>query len=270
MKNNIKLIAFDLDGTLLNEKSKITSFTQETLKKIVNKNIKIAIATGRHFLDVKNIKENLGLDFYLITSNGARVHNQKYQQIHANDIENNLLNDIVKLNLDEKYDSRINLYYQDSWQVGSVNKIFQEHAKKISINYKVFDKNNLQKDSVKKIFYVGNYHKLLKMQEELKDHFVNQIELTFSSLDCLEIMAKGTSKANGLDIILKLENFGFENTMAFGDGLNDYQMLKSVQKALIMDNADPLLKKNLDQVEVIKSNKEDGVAQYLKKYFLFK
>jgi HAD superfamily hydrolase (TIGR01484 family) len=68
------VIATDLDGTLLHSDHTLDPFTAETVRTLAARGIEIIIATGRHYRDVAGIRDLLGVDAYLITSNGARVH----------------------------------------------------------------------------------------------------------------------------------------------------------------------------------------------------
>ena len=71
-----KAIVCDLDGTLLNPEHTISKNTIDTIKKITDQGVKFFIATGRHHADALRFKDMLGLDSYLISSNGARIHDE--------------------------------------------------------------------------------------------------------------------------------------------------------------------------------------------------
>ena len=72
-----KVVVSDLDGTLLNGQHQISPRTRDTLHRLVDQGIKFVVATGRHHVDVRSIRDALGLDIYLITSNGAVVHDKQ-------------------------------------------------------------------------------------------------------------------------------------------------------------------------------------------------
>ena len=72
-----KVVVSDLDGTLLNGQHQISSRTRDTLHRLVDQGVKFVVATGRHHVDVRSIRDALGLDIYLITSNGAVVHDKQ-------------------------------------------------------------------------------------------------------------------------------------------------------------------------------------------------
>ena len=81
-------------------------------------------------------------------------------------------------------------------------------------------------------------------------------------------MAKNVTKGEAVKNIMEKLNISLENTMAFGDGLNDYEMLSEVGKGLLMGNCAERLREKLPNNEVIGKNTENGVAKYLKEIFL--
>ncbi|MGL5089125.1 MAG: HAD family hydrolase, partial [Cetobacterium sp.] len=76
------------------------------------------------------------------------------------------------------------------------------------------------------------------------------------------------SKATAIEEVLKREGIKIEDTIAFGDGLNDLEMLSSVGRGFIMGNGSTRLKELLPKNEIIKANSENGVARKLKELFL--
>lgn len=78
-----QVVASDLDGTLLSPDHFLTPYAKETLKLLTARGINFVFATGRHYIDVGQIRDNLGIRSYMITSNGARVHDSDGQQIFA-------------------------------------------------------------------------------------------------------------------------------------------------------------------------------------------
>lgn len=69
-----QVVASDLDGTLLSPDHTLSPYAKETLKLLTARGINFVFATGRHHVDVGQIRDNLEIKSYMITSNGARVH----------------------------------------------------------------------------------------------------------------------------------------------------------------------------------------------------
>lgn len=261
-------IVCDLDGTLLNEKHQLSDETKEVIKKVKDTGKKIFIATGRHHLDALAIKKQLGLDSYLISSNGARIHNENNEIIFKGDIPKELSNEIFDLNINEEIYK--NIYKDDFWFSEKPLDEAHEYHKESGFTYSVRKFSELKNSEVIKFFYINEDEKLIRnLENEINEKFRNRINLTLSLPICLEIMNKGISKGNAIkDILLPKFKITPEEVISFGDGLNDYEMLDIVGEGLLMGNCNPRLKELLPNNKVIGRNDEDGVAEYLKKVFL--
>ena len=77
----MKIIVSDLDGTLLDENSKITDYTRETIKKLNRLGVEIIIATGRGEASAIRFKNQLGIDTYIICNNGANIYDKDENMI---------------------------------------------------------------------------------------------------------------------------------------------------------------------------------------------
>jgi hydroxymethylpyrimidine pyrophosphatase-like HAD family hydrolase len=81
-------------------------------------------------------------------------------------------------------------------------------------------------------------------------------------------MDKSIDKSIGIQKVLEIEGFNLEESISFGDGFNDVQMLSATGKSLIMGNAPQTLKDTLPNLEIIETNAKDGVAKYLTEMLL--
>lgn len=80
-------------------------------------------------------------------------------------------------------------------------------------------------------------------------------------------MNKGVSKANALEELVERRGYALKDCLVFGDGMNDFEMLKQAGKGCVMGNADPRLKEALPNNEVIGFNKDEAVARYIRQVF---
>lgn len=262
-----KAIICDLDGTLLNEKHTISNETKNTIKQILQSGVKFIIATGRHHNDAKTFKNMLGLDSFLITSNGAKVHDYNDNEI----ISHNIPPDVAKMVLNYKYDSCLhkNVYIDEDWFVEKPCLSAMEFHKESGFKHKIATLDSLIGKSITKFFVMSdNYNSIINLENSLNEQFGDSLNVTLSIESCLEIMNKGVSKATAIAEVLKKEGIKLEESIAFGDGLNDYEMLSIVGKSFIMGNGSPRLKASLPNIEIIDSNTNNGVAKKLKEIFL--
>lgn len=263
-----RAVISDLDGTLLNANHMIGQFTIETLEKLAKHNIDIILATGRNYIDVSSILTKINTNHaVMITSNGARVHNLQGERLLANNVPEQIALEIMQLPFDQE-NVCFNTYQDDGWfinkDVPQLSKFHQDSG----FQYQVVDFKKHHASGVEKLFFIGRTPQdLLAIEHQLENQFHDQITLTYSLPNCLEIMNKNVSKATALLEVLAKRDYGVEQCIAFGDGMNDLEVLSIVKKGCIMHNADQRLKSHLPQLEQIGSNQHEAVASYLRAIF---
>jgi Cof subfamily protein (haloacid dehalogenase superfamily) len=262
-----KAIISDLDGTLLNSNHTVSEYTCATIRDLTDKGVNFFIATGRHYSDIVHLREKLNLDTFFISSNGARVHDFKGNVVIKHDIEGETVRELLGMSIDKSI--HVNIYTNDKWLVSRENELVSNFHSNSGFFYNLVDFNKLEDYEAMKIFYVcEDEETLVKLGESIQQKFEGKVDVTFSAPKCLEIMKKGISKGTTISDIFAREGICLEDTLAFGDGFNDYEMLKLVGKGLIMGNAHKKLKEALPENEIIGTNDDHSVAKYLKKIFL--
>ena len=123
------------------------------------------------------------------------------------------------------------------------------------------------RDTEKVFFIARTPADLVELEHQLRDRFGAQTSITYSTPSCLEVMNKNVSKATALAQVVQARDYGLQDCIAFGDGMNDVEMLSEVGKGYIMGNADPHLIKNCPQLETIGRNTHEAVAAYLRAIF---
>lgn len=258
------VVVSDLDGTLLNKNHQLSSRTKEVVKRLSAKGVKFVFATGRHFLDVDKLRSDLGIEMYLITSNGARVHNMEGEKIIEHNIDEELVPKILSYRHQLRDKARGNVYQEDNWFIEEeLPELLEFHAHS-RFKYQVSDFENVPSEQVQKVFFVAREHEHLKpLSDELAEKYGDRLSLTYSMPHCFEIMGKGISKASALEEVLKLKGFDFKDAIAFGDGMNDVEMLNAVGRGVLMGNADERLIQALPDNEQTGFCNDDAVANYL-------
>lgn len=259
---NIKVVVSDLDGTLLNPQHKISDYTKSIFQELHNQNYLIVVATGRHHLDAMAIIETLEVPVYLVSSNGARIHSPEKEELFSF----NLNSDIVKAALSVDIDPEITvvLFKENVWQTNKLSEKLNAFQSELKYHPELVDYKTLEDFGAIKIFFAhDNHEKLVKLKDAVLVNSSEHLHHAFSLPTCLEFMDKSVDKAVAIMKVLEKEGFTAEEAVSFGDGFNDVQMLSSTGKGLIMGNAPVLLKETLPNLEVIKTNAEDGVAKYI-------
>lgn len=266
---NIKVVVSDLDGTLLNTQHKISDYTKSIFQELHNQNYLIVVATGRHHLDAMAIIEKLEIPVYLVSSNGARIHSPEKEELFSF----NLDSDVVKAALNVEIDPEITvvLFKENVWQTNKVSEKLNAFQEKLNYRPELVDYKKLEDFGAIKIFFsCDNHEKLVKLKDDILANSSEHLHHAFSLPTCLEFMDKSIDKAVAIETVLEKEGFTLEQVVSFGDGFNDVQMLSASGKGLIMGNAPTLLKETLPELEVIKTNAEDGVARYISSKILNK
>jgi Cof subfamily protein (haloacid dehalogenase superfamily) len=267
MKDRFKVIISDLDGTLLNSDHQISEYTKTVFKQLHDQNYLIIIATGRHHLDAIPLLEKLGCPFYLVTSNGARIHSPTQELIYSFDIKSESIKSI--LDLDIHHDFTTVLFKEHLWVTNQEDRRLNSFQVEMNYPYEIVDYSVLEDFSAIKIFFTHDDHlKLVELKDKIMKDHSDEFHYAFSLPFCLEFMDKSVDKSVAISKILEIEDFSFEQSIAFGDGFNDERMLLSAGKALVMENAVDSFKNKLSQLEVISSSHNDGVANYLSEILL--
>ncbi|EJL67167.1 Cof-type HAD-IIB family hydrolase [Flavobacterium sp. CF136] len=259
---NIKVVVSDLDGTLLNPQHRISDYTKSIFQELHNQNYLIVVATGRHHLDAMAIIETLEVPVYLVSSNGARIHSPEKEELFSF----NLNSDIVKTALSVDIDPEITvvLFKENVWLTNKLSEKLNAFQSELKYHPELVDYKTLEDFGAIKIFFAhDNHEKLVKLKDAVLVNSSEHLHHAFSLPTCLEFMDKSVDKAVAIMKVLEKEGFTTEEAVSFGDGFNDVQMLSSTGKGLIMGNAPVLLKETLPNLEVIKTNAEDGVAKYI-------
>jgi len=256
-----KVIVSDLDGTLLNAQHRISDYTEDLIRFVLSKGIPFIIATGRHYRDVVGLTQNLGESLCTITSNGARAHDGFGKLLYQQNMTSVEAKEI--LTIAAGFNVHQNVYDGDRWLVEQPDLgLLAMHPSGFA--YEEVKLLSEPLDNVAKTFFVGDTEVLQQLRLALIARFGVDLNLVFSLDNVLEVMAQGVSKGRALESILAGQNMDNTDSIAFGDGMNDLEMLRWVAQPVLMANAQEALKESLSGYQLAGLNAEDGVARYLK------
>ncbi len=262
------VVASDLDGTLLSPAHLLSPYAKETLKLLTAEGVNFVFATGRHHIDVAQIRDNLEIKAYMITSNGARVHDTDGNLVFTHDLDRDIAADLFGVMHADK-EIVTNVYRGDEWFMNRHRPEEMKYFKEAVFNYSLFEPGLLETDGVSKVFFTCDDHdKLLPLEQAINARWGDRVNVSFSTLTCLEVMAGGVSKGHALEAVAKAMGYSLKDCISFGDGMNDAEMLSMAGKGCIMGNAHQRLKDLLPELEVIGTNADNAVPHYLRKMFL--
>ena len=243
-----KMIAIDIDGTLLNSKNELTQRTIDILKEASERGVYIVLTSGRISTNVKNFCNKIGANQYLIAENGASVIN-----LQTNEIEYSkyIPKDVVNKVLDICEENSI--YYM----VYTQKELIVKNIKYMSL---FFYKQNFNPNArIKQVVAGRDYIQMSIMIMETKKEF----EIKYSYAD---ISAAGANKWTAIEYLANKLGIQKEEIIAIGDNINDLHMIHNAGLGVAMENGCPLVRKVANVVAP--SNDIDGVAQIVEKYVL--
>jgi len=263
-----KVIASDLDGTLLNADHRLDPYTIATLHALDAQGLPFVIATGRHHLDVAGIRDLLGIRPYLITSNGARVHAPDDTLLHATSLSVPVIRRLVAPDVCGAHGRVIvSLFSDDAWLIDREAPELLAFHQDSGFTWRVTNLGAHEGTDIGKAIYIGEPADLAQIEARIVREFGTTLAVTYSLPSCLEVMAAGVSKGTALRLVLERLGIAAAGCVAFGDNLNDIELLETAGFPFMMNNANPDLIARLPAVPRIGNNFEAGVARHLRKLF---
>ncbi len=271
----VKMIGFDLDGTLLTTEKKLTVHTREVLLEAVRRGIEILPATGRPLSGLPAEVRTFPGVRYAVTSNGARIVEAESQEtLYANLMPPDKARELMKIF--SEYDTMREIYYDGTGysDTEKMNNIRHYVSDPAMINYilnsrvaiadidEKFRQENRPVDKVHALF--ANLKEREEALERVKK--IPGVEVTGALVNNIEVNAEGVNKGEALLRLGEKLGIDREEIAAFGDGANDRAMLQAVGVGVAMANAIPEVKEAAKYMTV--SNDEEGVAAFIERYIL--
>lgn len=262
-----KLIAIDLDGTTLNNESKISSATADVLNRATKAGNYVTIATGRPYRMSYQFYEALQLKTPMVNFNGALVHlpHQHWSGETETLIDRNIVFDILSqkkvLDLDFIAAENKETFFIDNFDSFDAQLFASEATEKNLLSAKNMRTNPtslLLRLKVQNTEFVTS---------QLNKKYGNQIDVRTwgGPKPILEVVAKGIQKARGVAHIADCLGVSQKDVIAFGDEHNDVEMLEYAGWSVAMANGTEQAKNAANDVTE-KTNDEDGLADYLENY----
>lgn len=263
----IKMIALDLDNTLLNSDKEISTRNAAVLKQLHEQGIRVVLCTGRPINAIWPYIEQLGLtkpDDYTITFNGGLViNNASREHLFELGMEKTDLMPLFEYIKAEK----IPLNVLDFERVYELNdypgSIYRTVLKNIEFNNLAM--RDLPETTYSKAVMAIEPAELSTIIENLPADLKVHYHAVQSQPMIMEFLPKHLNKAVGLKALLDHFNEDFSNLMAFGDADNDLEMIEAATQGIAMENGLPNIK--AAATAITDTNDNDGVAKYCERYF---
>lgn len=282
----MKLIAIDLDGTLLNAESVISEENRTAIKKALDSNCIVAISTGRATFDVRSLLGDL--DIPIIAANGGTVHDFRYEPLSYLTLDKKVAAEVAEFltseNIyfevytenallspfdgEEKLKAELDIVssanpdedYETLWQ-GALTQFKQFGIKPVPDIHEIFRSDE---NVYKLLCFSFDYEKLLKARTILAEN--SALSITSSGKHILEILPKESGKGRAVKLLAEKYQIEKEDIYAIGDSPNDMSMFAEAGHRIAMGNAIDELKEM--STYVTKSNVENGVAYFIENVLL--
>lgn len=282
-----KLVAIDLDGTMLNQYGIVTDKTKEAIKKVQQKGIEVIIASGRPIDSIKTIAKEIKSEKYFISGNGAIIYDIANDEIiYKNTLKKQKVLEIVKIC--EENSIYYNIYTEKEIVAKSLQcnvlyyhkeNAFKKEEEKTHINIvdNVYDYIANRDENIVKITICDHnqaiFNSIIRKIKEVEE--IEILDVSHMSRKTIrqgteeipieyfytEISAKNVDKWNAIEFLKEKMNIKTEEIVAIGDNMNDKKMIENAGLGIAMGQSHPEIKAIADQITA--SNTEDGVAQAL-------
>jgi hypothetical protein len=286
-----KLVAVDLDGTMLNSYGEVTDKTRRIIKEKMNNGTEVVIASGRSIDSIKSIAEDVKSSKYIIAGNGAVVYDRKDDKIlYEKYIPKNKALDIIKIC--EENSIYYNVYTNKSIIADSLRynvlyyykeNLKKEESKKTHITLvENIEKyiNEMQNEKIMKIFICditkSVFNSILKKFENIED--IEVLDISHMSRKVIthgteeipieyyytEISMENVDKWYAIQFLIEKLGIEKQEVMTIGDNTNDKKMIEEAGLGVAMKGSTPVVTEIADYIT--DDNNNDGVAKAIEKF----
>lgn len=267
-----KLIALDMDGTLLNEEKKVSERTKKSISDAREQGVTVVLATGRPIEGVSRYLEELDMlteNDYVLSYNGALVQKTKHKEIVSKVVlkgsDLHYLNDLSK-----ELGVNIHAFSEKEGLITTkISKYTEVEANINNINIKETDLAKVNKDDVIiKIMMIAEPEILAEAIKKLPKEVYEKYTVVKSAPFFLEFLNKDANKGTGLELLAKHIGVKREEVIAMGDAGNDIHMIEYAGLGIAMGNAFHEVKEIANYIT--DTNENQGVAKAIEKFVLTK
>ena len=265
-----KLIALDIDGTLLNSDKKISNENKAAIAAARTKGVRVVLVSGRPTSGMRPSLKELGMDSdddYVLSFNASVVQRVKSKTIIRSQILTGL--DAKKLaKIAQQYDVDIHAFSHEKGLITPSHNDYTNHESDMNdepitlIDFEILDDNEL----ILKVMLVDKAEKLTAAINQLPASLYEEFTIMQSAPYFLEFLNKNSNKGIGVKALADHLSIPMEQVICMGDAGNDYHMIKDAGLGIAMGNATDDIKAVANYITA--TNDEHGVAKAIQKFVL--
>lgn len=241
---SIRLIALDMDGTLLNDSHEVSAGNREAIAEAQELGVPVMIATGRTRATCGKYAQSLGLKTFLVTANGGEIYDHKGELFSSNHLATEAVDHIYELT---------DTHGIHVWGASATNlyrgELPQDRHGEQWLKFGFDTEDDAIRESIR---------------AELEAKGIT--ELTNSSPTNIEVNPIGINKANAIKNVCEELGISIKEVMAVGDSLNDIAMIEQAGLGIAMGNAQDVVKQKADWITA--TNGKDGVAAAIRRWVI--
>ncbi len=263
----IRLIAIDLDGTLLNDSKQIGEQTINALCCLPSRGVRVVIASARPPRSVRHIYQMLNLDTFQINYNGAMIWDEPARRaVFHRPLSGRLVREIVDFSRDHFEEILVSCEIMDRWYTDRTEQPFTTETGRLFKPDVIASIEEICAVDPTKLMLLGEPAILSRLEPELVERYGDRVTILQTDDHLIQIMSPKASKAVALQLVANHYGVPISEIMAIGDAPNDVGMLQLAGVAVAMDNAHREVKKVADWIAP--SNNDHGVHAALVRYGL--
>jgi len=269
-----KLIASDMDETLLNDDHEICQRNIDLIMKAKEKGIKFVPATGRGYMSIQRDLKLLGLydeslEYVISFNGGALTENKNNRVLFFEGLSFEKTKEIFEYGLN--CDVCIHVYTQDQLYVFNLSESEAQRIQHQKVECQIMNENSidfLQDTPISKILYQNtDVPYLMSLEPKMKSIWEGECAVSYSSNRYMEFNKIGVDKGAGLKHLAEILGIDISETIAVGDNYNDMPMLEVAGLSVAAENAVEDVKKACDVVTQADNN-EGVIAEVIERFIL--
>jgi Cof subfamily protein (haloacid dehalogenase superfamily) len=263
----IRLVAVDLDGTLLRSDKGLTRRSASAIRQVREMGVPVILASARPPRTCREIHRALELDTYQINYNGALIYNALDQAPwHHQPLPARLVRQVASLARSVDPEVAVSLEVLDQWHTDRVDPTLLTETARQEQPHRLAPLHELFTSPVTKCMLLAPPARLAKVHQAVRHRFGRRVAIHVSDQHLIQIVHRRVDKARALARIAKAYGIARQQVMAIGDAPNDAGMLRWAGLGVAVDNAWPAAREAADVVTA--ANDADGVAEALRQYVL--
>ncbi len=288
-----KIIAVDLDGTLLNSYGEVEQYTKEVINKVREKGVKFIIASGRPIESIKTIAKEINSDEFMIAGNGALIYDDKKEEIiYEKYLSKSKILEIIKIC--EENSISYSVYTEKTILAKALkHNVLYYHKENLNKNEDKKTKINIVQDMYEYVSELENDNFIkITVCDEMKSVFnsvikklrniqgIEVLDVSHMSRKVInygtevvdveyfytEISLENVDKWYAIEFLINKLGIKKEEVIAIGDNINDKVMIENAGLGIVMDGSTPAISEIANYIT--EGNNENGVGKAIEKYVL--